>query len=117
MNDMIDGEQTPLDGGGVPLTYSSTREEGDNNNNISLIKGCAKDIVSPLGCNSLVGGRVLRVGPSSGANLYYDLSQMMVVRGGLGRRVKYRKATRSSTPTSSATNIDTDKEREMMMIL
>ena len=29
MNDLIDGEQTPLDGGGVPLPYSSTREEGE----------------------------------------------------------------------------------------
>ena len=27
------------------------------------------------------------VGPSSGASLYYDLSQMMVVRGGIGFRV------------------------------
>ncbi len=29
----------------------------------------------------------MHVGPSSGARLYYDLSQMMVVRGGLGVRV------------------------------
>ena len=28
MNDLIDDEQTPLDGGGVPLPNSSTREEG-----------------------------------------------------------------------------------------
>ena len=29
MNDLIDDEQTPLDGGGVPLPNSSTREEGE----------------------------------------------------------------------------------------
>ena len=55
--------------------------------NISLTKGCAKDTISPLGCNSPVRGGVLHVGPSSGARLYYDLSQMMAVRGGLGARV------------------------------
>ena len=32
-------------------------------------------------------GGVLPMAPSSGASLYYDLSQMMVVRGGLGVRV------------------------------
>ena len=32
-------------------------------------------------------GGVLIVGPSSGANLYFDLSHMMVVRDGVGVRV------------------------------
>jgi hypothetical protein len=57
------------------------------NRNISLTKGCAKNIISPLGFNSLVRGGVLLVGPSSGASLYHDLSHMMAVRSGLGVRV------------------------------
>ena len=32
-------------------------------------------------------GGVLPMGPSSGVRLYYDLSQMIVVRDGLGVRV------------------------------
>jgi len=40
-----------------------------------------------MGCNSHVRGGVLHVGSSSGASLYYVLSRMMVVRGGLGVRV------------------------------
>ena len=40
-----------------------------------------------MGCNSLVRGGVLPVGPSSGASLYHVLSQMMVVRDDLGVRV------------------------------
>ncbi len=59
----------------------------DGNINISLTKGCAKDIISPLGCNNHVRGGGLPVGPSSGASLYYNISQMMIVRGGLGVRV------------------------------
>jgi hypothetical protein len=43
--------------------------------------------ISPLGCNNPVGGGVLLVGLSSGANLYHDLFQMITVRGGLGVRV------------------------------
>jgi hypothetical protein len=58
------------------------------NKNISITKGYAKDIISPLGCNSSVGGEgVLHVGPSSGASLYHGLYQMMTVRDGLGLRV------------------------------
>ena len=61
---------------------------GAVNRNISLSKECDKDIISPLGCNNHVGGEgVLSVGPSSGANLYHDLYQMIIVRGGLGVRV------------------------------
>ena len=46
------------------------------------------DIISPLGCNGRVGWEgVLIVGPSSGASLYHDLYQKMVVRVGLGVRV------------------------------
>ena len=59
----------------------------NRNRNISLTKGCDKDIISPLGCNSHARGGVMHVGPSSGASLYYDISQMIVVRGGLGVRV------------------------------
>ena len=51
--------------------------------NISLTKGWAKDIISPLGCNSPVEGWVYACGAYSGANLYYGLYQMMAVRGGL----------------------------------
>ena len=29
MNDVIESEQTPLDGGGIPLLYASSREEGE----------------------------------------------------------------------------------------
>jgi hypothetical protein len=43
--------------------------------------------MSPLGCNSPMRWGGLSVGPSSGTSLYYDLSQIMVVRGGLGVRV------------------------------
>jgi hypothetical protein len=56
----------------------------NRNRNISLTKGCAKDIISPVGCNSHVRKRGLHVGPSSGAKLHYGLPRMMVVPGGLG---------------------------------
>ena len=54
------------------------------NRNISLTKGCAKEIISPVGYNNPVRKRGLHVGPSSGACLHYGLPQMMAVRGGLG---------------------------------
>ncbi len=54
------------------------------NRNTSLTKGRAKDIISPLGCNNHVEGRVYACGTYSGADLYYGLSQVMAVRGGLG---------------------------------
>jgi len=57
------------------------------NRNISLTKGCTKDIIPPMGCKSPMRVGVLPVGPSSGANLYHVLSHMMIVRGGLGVRV------------------------------
>ena len=56
----------------------------NRNRNISLTKGWAKDIISPLGFNSPVKRGVYACGAYSGANLYYGLYQMMAVRGGLG---------------------------------
>ncbi len=54
------------------------------NRNISLTKGWAKDIISPLGCSSPVERRVYACGAYSGANLYSGLYQITAVRGGLG---------------------------------